>query len=668
MTLPEYTEETQKEGFQYSYQVDEPAKQGEGKARRSYTSKGPLPTLPPGVTNLLESLQHGADLNGEKPFLGHRIMSDDGVAGPYRWQSYNQVLSRIKNLGSALINRGYQKEENIGLFSINRPEWVISEYSCFWAGLVTVPLYDTLGDDAIEHIMLKCNIPLVFATDDKATILIKLADKLTCLKTIVVMNDSIPKALEDLAQNTKIKLIALKKLEEEGSQKPLDHVQVSTDTIATISFTSGTTGLPKGALLSHGNLLAFLTGMLHMIERGQVYELSGNDVHISYLPLAHVLERIVQVSLMYLGASIGFYQGDTLKLMEDMAVLKPTIFASVPRLYNKIYDKILGGVKSASAIKSFLFNYAYQSKKYWLERGFVRHSLWDRLVFGAVRERLGGRVGFMVTGAAPISSEVLDFLRICFSVKLTEGYGQTEGSGGSCATHTTDLEAGHVGPPMPHVLCKLRDVPAMNYRSTDQPYPRGEICFKGASIFKGYYKEPEKTAEALSADGWCFTGDIGYWDEKGRLRIIDRVKNIFKLAQGEYIAPEKIEIVYAKHEIISQSFVYGDSLQSTLVSIIVPDKAPFMKWASTAGFSATKTFEELCTDPAVCKAVQKVLEAYGRSNGLKGFENVKAVSLDTEPFSAENGILTPTFKLKRHDAKIKYKSVIDQMYSSMAAQ
>jgi long-chain acyl-CoA synthetase len=145
-------------------------------------------------------------------------------------------------------------------------------------------------------------------------------------------------------------------------------------------------------------------------------------------------------------------------------------------------------------------------------------------VFGAVRERLGGRVAFMVTGAAPISPEVLDFLRICFSVKLTEGYGQTEGSGGSCATHSTDLEAGHVGPPMPHVLCKLRDVPAMNYLSSDKPFPRGEICFKGASIFKGYYKEPEKTKEALSDDGWCYTGDIGYWDEKGRVRIIDRVK------------------------------------------------------------------------------------------------------------------------------------------------
>ena len=130
----------------------------------------------------------------------------------------------------------------------------------------------------------------------------------------------------------------------------------------------------------------------------------------------------------------------------------------------------------------------------------------------------------MVTGAAPISADVIDFLRICFSIKFIEGYGQTEGSGATCATHCTDLESGNVGPPMPHAMCKLRDVPSMNYFSTDQPYPRGEICFKGASIFKGYYKEEGKTKETLSADGWCYTGDIGYWDEKGRIRIIDRVK------------------------------------------------------------------------------------------------------------------------------------------------
>ncbi|KAJ3338251.1 hypothetical protein HDU91_001274 [Kappamyces sp. JEL0680] len=522
LTLPEYTAETKADDFLYSYEVDEPVKEGEGKARRSYSSKGPMLLLPPGVTNLQENMLHGVTIAGDRNFLGHRPIVK-GVAQPYVWQSYNQVYARIKNLGSALINRGYSPEENVGLFSINRPEWVISEYASFWAGLVTVPLYDTLGDEAIEYIIGKCDIPLIFASADKALVLLKIATKLPTLKTIVVM-DQIDDDLKNAARKTKIKTIQLTTLEKEGAQNHAAAVPSRSDGLATISFTSGTTGLPKGVMLTHGNMLSFLTAVLHMIEHNQVYKVTSDDVHLSYLPLAHVLERSIQVLFFYFGSSIGFYQGDTLKLMDDMAVLQPTLFASVPRLYNRIYDRILGNVKATGGIKAALFNYAYEGKKYWLKRGWVKHSLWDRLVFGAVRARLGGRVQFMITGAAPISTEVLDFLRICFSVKLVEGYGQTEGNGATCSTHTTDLEAGHVGPPMPHTMCKLRDVPSMNYYSSDQPFPRGEICFKGASIFKGYYKDEEKTKETLSEDGWCYTGDVGYWDEKGRLHIIDRVK------------------------------------------------------------------------------------------------------------------------------------------------
>lgn len=277
----------------------------------------------------------------------------DGVAGEYQWQTYDEIYARMRNVGSALISRGFSPEENIGLFSINRAEWVISEYGCFWAGLVTVPLYDTLGDEAIEYIIKKCSIPLVFATCDKAIILAKLADKISTVKTIVVL-DKISKELSEISAGSGIKFVELSKLESEGAKDPQKLIPVKTDTIATISFTSGTTGNPKGVLLSHGNLLSFLTGVLHMKEHNQIYPLGGTDIHISYLPLAHVLERCAQVAFMYFGCQIGFYQGDTLKLMDDCAVLKPTLFISVPRLYNKIYDKILGGVKVFGVIEDRL--------------------------------------------------------------------------------------------------------------------------------------------------------------------------------------------------------------------------------------------------------------------------------------------------------------------------
>jgi long-chain acyl-CoA synthetase len=588
-------------------------------------------------------LNHGARINGNGNFLGYRPITN-GVAGPFKWISYNETLKRVTNVGSALVKRGYAQETNIGLFSINRPEWVIAEHACFKYNYVTVPLYDTLGEEAIDHIMGLCEVPVVFCTADKAAILFSMAAKLTHLKLVVLMNQGTPD-LTKAAEKSGIPLIEISKLEAEGAASVAPTNPTNPDSIATICFTSGTTGLPKGVILTHGNLLSFISSYQHLTENGQIYPIGKDDIHISYLPLAHVFERIVQSVLTFSGSSMGFYQGDTLKLLEDVGELKPTIFASVPRLFNRIYDKVLGNVKATGGLAAFLFNMAYESKAYWLKKGYIKHSIWDRIVFSKVRARLGGRVQLMLTGAAPISKDVMDFLRICFSAKVIEGYGQTETTGCAFATHTTDVSSGHVGPPAPSCIAKLRDVPSMNYLSTDKPFPRGEICIKGSNCFKGYYKEPKKTAETLTEDGWVMTGDIGYWDDKGRLVIIDRVKNIFKLAQGEYIAPEKVEVVYQKHELIAQSFVYGDSLQSTLVGIIIPEVEPFLAWAKNNGF-AGKTAEELVRDKNVCNAVQKVLEKHGKDNNLKGFENVKAVHLDLDPFTAENGILTPTFKLK----------------------
>lgn len=220
----------------------------------------------------------------------------------------------------------------------------------------------------------------------------------------------------------------------------------------------------------------------------------------------------------------------------------------------------------------------------------------------------------------------------------------------------------------------------MNYHSTDLPYPRGEICIKGTNVFKGYYKAPDKTGmlfwltiklclyidETLSSDGWCYTGDVGMWDERGRLKIIDRVKNIFKMAHGEYIAPEKIEIVYHRHEIVFQSYIYGDSLQSFLVGIIVVDEATFLSWAGELGFTDT-SLVALCERPEVQIAVQKSLYAFGMQHGLQSFENVKVVFLETVPFSAENGLMTPTFKFKRHEIKKRYQRQIDLLYSQASA-
>lgn len=280
-----------------------------------------------------------------------------------------------------------------------------------------------------------------------------------------------------------------------------------------------------------------------------------------------------------------------------------------------------------------------------------------------IRQRLGGRIRFILSGSAPVSPDVIDFMRICFSADVYEGYGQTENFCGSCLTVSKDNTTGVVGIPFPCSEIKLVDVPDMEYTSNDQPFPRGEICIRGNSVMREYYKNPEKTAETLDEDGWLHTGDIGLFDECGRLSIIDRLKNIFKLSQGEYIAPEKIEGVYQKHELVAQAFVYGDSLQSSLVGIIHPDKDELTKWAQSKPEFADKSFEDLCADAEVNKQLLSAMTAYGKSNDLKGFEQVKKIFITPEEFTVENDLLTPTFKLKREVAKKKFQKEIDAMYA-----
>jgi long-chain acyl-CoA synthetase len=527
-------------------------------------------TNPDGITNLHDNFLRGRQISGDKPFLGVRPVFN-GLAGSFQWESYNKVYEHMKNFGSGLIQLGAKAKENVGLYSVNRPGWVIAEHACYMYDFVTVPLYDTLGDEALEYIIQLTDMKYVVLTANKIANLIAVRSKIPKLKTLIIMDHShITPEIKEKSSQVGFELIAFDEVKKVGSQNVKERATTGLDTIATICFTSGTTGLPKGALISHGNLLSFIAAYHALAAKNYQPEYNSEDSYLSFLPLAHIFERVVQATLVNVGARIGFYQGDTLKLLDDVGELRPTVFVAVPRLFNRIYEKVNETIRAGGGLKKKLFDHAFAVKKANLQRGTVTHSLWDAIVFKKIRNRLGGRVRSIITGSAPISPDVMDFLRICFSSTVIEGYGQTESTGGTCVTHLADLTAGHVGSPFPNCMIKLRDVPSMNYTSKDKPFPRGEICVKGYNVFKGYYKQPEKTAETLSADGWLYTGDIGMIDDQGRLRIIDRVKNIFKLSQGEYIAPDKLEIVYNKHEAIQQSFIYGDSLQSTLVAIIVP--------------------------------------------------------------------------------------------------
>ncbi|KAF8975294.1 Long chain acyl-CoA synthetase 7 peroxisomal [Entomortierella lignicola] len=641
---------------------------GEGKPRRSILCPEELVHSYPSakgnknITTLYENFLEGVERSEGGEFLGTRPIINN-VPQAYDWMTYSRVQERVTHFGSGLSNLGLTAGATFGIFSINRAEWTMSELAGYMYNFTSVPLYDTLGVTAIEFIVNQTEIGTIIASADKASILLNMTSTLPTVKNIIVMGPFEDSLVEE-GKEFGVKILAWTDIERNGLENPVPANPPTPDDIATICYTSGTTGTPKGAVLTHKNFVAGISSF-HLMTKHQKFFIPDNtDTHISYLPLAHVFERLCQATMISGSARIGYYQGDTLKLLDDVAVLQPTIFVSVPRLFNRIYDKVWAGVKAKGGIAKFLFERAYATKKANLSQGFLHHALYDRLVFSAIRARLGGKVKHIVSGSAPISPDVMDFLRICFSADVYEGYGQTEQAAGLCMSYRGDLTPGQVGPPQLCVEVKLRDIPAMNYTSQDKPFARGEIMLRGTSVFKGYYKAPQHTAETLDADGWASTGDVGQWDECGRLVVIDRVKNIFKLAQGEYIAPEKIEAVLAKHFLVAQVFVYGHSLKATLVGVVVPDAETLKLWANDNNLG-DKSFEELCAEPLVRQTLLKELATFGRESDLKGFEILKSIYVTPEQFSIENDLLTPTFKLKRHTAKEKYAVQIDQMYAEI---
>jgi long-chain acyl-CoA synthetase len=319
-----------------------------------------------------------------------------------------------------------------------------------------------------------------------------------------------------------------------------------------------------------------------------------------------------------------------------------------------------------------IFDAGLAAKREGLKRGHLKHALYDRLVFNKIKKGLGlDQVRLMVSGSAPLSDTVMTFYRCMLGIAVVEGYGQTEGAG--CTTLGTPddmITVGHVGGPSGSNEVVLFDVPEMGYLHTDTNnrgqacVGRGEICFRGPSVFKGYYKDEEKTRETIDDEGWLHSGDIGLWRPDGSLQIIDRKKNIFKLSQGEYVAPEKIENIISPSSLIAQCFVYGDSLQSALVAIVVPNEDHVRIWAASNAESLVQApFEKICKSEELKKAIMSDIRRLSKESKLNGFETVRAIYLDSSPFSVENELLTPTFKLKRQKARDQYETEIAKLYA-----
>uniref|UniRef100_A0A8C3PYW6 Long-chain-fatty-acid--CoA ligase n=1 Tax=Chrysolophus pictus TaxID=9089 RepID=A0A8C3PYW6_CHRPC len=598
-------------------------------ARRSVIGDSPqlLTHYYDDARTMYEVFRRGFSISENGPCLGFRKPKQ-----PYQWLSYKEVAERAEALGSGLLQQGCKPctEQFIGVFAQNRPEWIISELACYTYSMVVVPLYDTLGPGAIRYIVNTADISTVICDKpDKARTLLDHVEKRETpgLSSIILM-DPFEKELTERGRRCGVRIQSMQEVE---PPRPED--------LSIVCFTSGTTGNPKGAMLTHGNVVADFSGFLKVTEVNTAIT--------------------ARLSVVYChGGRIGFFQGDIRLLSDDMKALRPTIFPVVPRLFAEqdIFSQ------ADTSLKRWVLEFAARRKKAEVRNGIIRNdSLWDRLFFNKIQASLGGCVRMIVTGAAPASPTVLGFLRAALGCQVYEGYGQTECTAGCTFTTPGDWTSGHVGAPLPCNLIRLKDVEELNYFASKG---EGEICVKGPNVFKGYLKDEERTSEALDQEGWLHTGDIGKWLPNGTLKIIDRKKHIFKLAQGEYIAPEKIENIYIRSDPVAQIYVHGDSLQAFLVGIVVPDAEVMPGWAKKRGFDGT--YEELCRNKELQKAIMEDMVRLGKESGLHSFEQVKAIYIHSDMFSVQNGLLTPTLKAKRPELRDYFKKQIEELYSSIS--
>jgi long-chain acyl-CoA synthetase len=563
---------------------------------------------------------------------GDRVALRRKAEGTWRTTSWKEVDERARLIAAGLIDLGVRPGDRVVILGTTRPEWVECDLGILMTGGVTVPIYPSNTPDQCQYIVDDCGAAVIIVEDDGQRA--KLGGRGKVVQWEKGPPNSGVRTLDALCEAGKLWL--------DRNPGKLDGIadEVLPDQAATFIYTSGTTGPPKGVVLTHANLEFECAGVKDLLG------LTPEDEQMLFLPLAHVFAKVLVWASISIGASIAFAES-TEKLVANMQEVKPTFMGAVPRVYEKAYGKIQANLEAKR--KKF---FGRKIIDWAMKKGRARPpgcksiGLADKLVFKKVQATFGGRMRFFISGGAPLSREIAEFFHTA-GLLVLEGYGLTETTAATHVNRPDDYRFGTVGPAIPGVDVKIAG--------------DGEILVRGGNIMKEYYGKPEATAEAIGADGWFHTGDIGVIDDDGKLRITDRKKDLIITAGGKNVAPQNLENDFkARCQFVSQVMVYGDQRKylSALITLAEENVRP---WAQQHGLDG-KSMAELAAAPEVIALIQKALDDLNAA--LPSYETIKKFTILPRDFDQESGEMTPTLKVKRKFVTEKYRELLDRMYDA----
>jgi long-chain acyl-CoA synthetase len=603
-------------------------------------SGGPAP--PPGTLNRL--FFEAAERHDKPDALQYKS------GGVYKPISHREILDRVRRVARGLLLSGVKRGDRVAILSENRPEWAIADYACLTAGLTDVPLYPTLPADQIAYILRDSGAVAIFvSSEEQAGKIMSIRADAPALRLVI--------AFEAAAANAGITMTALEELGAQGENAETiatyrrEADEVEPEDLATLIYTSGTTGPPKGVMLTHNNIHSNVAATQDKVP------FKGKDVSLSFLPLSHIFQRMGDYMMLHTGTSIAYAENMD-RVPVNLMEVRPTIVLSVPRLYEKMYARVLQNALASGAVKKRIFFWARSVADRWADitlagrrPGWMlskQYGIAQKLVFAKIKERTGGRMRYFVSGGAPLAPEINKFF-YSVGLPILEGYGLTETSPVMAVNTPDAFRIGTVGKPIAGVEVEI---------AAD-----GEILTRGPGVMRGYYNNPVATAETIDSEGWLHTGDIGELRD-GFLVITDRKKDIIVTAGGKNIAPQPIENRVKANKFVTQAVMIGDKRKFPSI-LVVPNFEHLEDWAKKRNILWTDR-AQLIAIPAVQAKMEKVVMS--QLEGLAHFETPKKVALLEHDFSLERGELTPTQKVKRRVVDQHYKQLIDSLYVDDAAR